>query len=142
MDFSKGAATIEQGFKGQKWTILGEPYVPLHKTPSALLMHAEFGPDSFVPAHLHETQDETLHILEGEMQFEMEGETIVAGAGTSVMLPMGIPHALFNRSGKTARALVFVSPTGKMYDYMAAIDGLSDPAEVVRLGAAHEIRFV
>ncbi|MCA1297400.1 cupin domain-containing protein [Stappia indica] len=142
MDFSKGPMTIGDGFQGQKWTILGEPYVPLHMTPSSLLMHAEFGPDSFVPTHLHETQDETLYILEGEMEFELEGKTIKAAAGTTVTLPMGIPHALHNRSGKTARALVFVSPTGKMYDYMARIDGLSDPAEVVRLGAEHEIRFV
>ncbi|MFC0216929.1 cupin domain-containing protein [Pseudochelatococcus lubricantis] len=142
MDFSKGIVAGDDSFKGQKWTILGQPYRPLHLTPSSLLMHAEFGPGSFVPTHVHETQDEILHILEGVMEFELEGRTINAGAGDTVSLPMGIAHALYNRSDALARALVVVSPTGRMYDYMIAISGLSDPAEVVRLGAEHEIQFV
>jgi len=142
MKYSKGAMTREKGFQGQKWSILGEPYVPLHMTPSSLLLDAEFGPDSFVPTHIHETQDEILYILEGEMDFDMEGGTIKAGPGTTVTLPKGIPHSLHNRSGKLVKALVVVSPTGDFYDYMTKISGLTDPAEVVRLGPEHGIRFV
>ncbi|MGV6875971.1 cupin domain-containing protein [Pseudochelatococcus sp. B33] len=142
MNFSKGIIVHGDGLNGQKWTILGQPYRPLHLAPSSLLMHAEFGPGSFVPTHIHETQDEILHILEGVMEFELEGRTIKAGAGDTVSLPMDIAHALYNRSDAVARALVVVSPSGRMYDYMIAISGLNDPAEVVRLGAEHEIRFV
>ncbi len=142
MNYSKGATAVDSGFEGQKWSILGEPYVPLHMSPSSLLMRAEFGPGSFVPTHVHDTQDEIVYILEGDMEFDTEGKTLKAGPGTSVTLPMGIPHSLHNRSGKLAKALVIVTPTGKMYDYMAKISGLADPGEVVRLGAEHEIRFV
>lgn len=142
MDFSKGITPSGDSYKNQKWTILGEPYLPLHVSDSAMLMHAEFNVDSFVPTHVHDTQDEILHILEGEMEFETEGKVIKAGVGDTVTLPMGIPHSLHNRSGALARALVVVSPVARMYDYMVAIDGLSDPAEVVRLGAEHDIRFV
>lgn len=142
MEFSKGAIASGESFKGQKWTILGQPYRPLHLAPSSLLMHAEFGQGSFVPTHIHDTQDEILHILEGVLEFELEGETIRAGVGDTVSLPKGIAHSLHNRSDALTRALVVVSPTGRMYDYMIAISGLSDPAEVVRLGAEHEIRFV
>jgi quercetin dioxygenase-like cupin family protein len=142
MSFSKGVIVRGDSFDGRKWTILGQPYRPLHLTPSALIMHAEFGPGSFVPTHVHDTQDEVLHILEGVLEFELEGRTIKAGVGDTVSLPMGIAHSLHNRSDALTRALVVVSPTGRMYDYMIAISGLSDPAEVVRLGAEHEIRFV
>lgn len=142
MDFSKGLMTADKGFRDQKWTILGQPYVPLHMTTSSLLMHAAFGPDSFVPTHVHETQDEILYMLEGKMEFELEGRTITAGPDATVTLPMGIPHSLHNRSGKLARALVVVSPTAGMHDYMARISGLTDPGEVVRLGPQYGIRFV
>lgn len=142
MTFSKGLISSGEGFRNQEWNILGEPYRPIQMTPSSFLFHAEFAPGSGVPAHLHETQDEILHILEGELQFEMEGQTIIAGMGDTVTLPMGIAHALFNRAATRAEALVVVSPTGKFHDYMAAISGLTDPAEVIRLGAEHDITFV
>ncbi len=142
MNTSNAVTTIERGANQQKWSILGEAYVPLHVTDTSLLMHARFSPGSFVPTHIHETQDEFIYILEGTMTVELDGKTLVAGPGSEVTLPMKVPHALFNRSDKPALALVFVSPTGKMYDYMKKIDGLADPAEVVRLGAEHEVRFV
>ncbi|MCC5968826.1 MAG: cupin domain-containing protein [Pararhodobacter sp.] len=142
MEFSKGLVTADKSFRDQAWNILGEPYRPIQMTPSSFMFHAEFAPGSGVPAHVHETQDEILHILEGELQFEMEGQTIIAGKGDTVTLPMGIAHALFNRATTRAEALVVVSPTGKFHDYMAAISGLTDPAEVIRLGAEHEITFV
>lgn len=142
MAFSKGITASTDSFMGRRWSILGQPYRPIHLTHSCLMMHAQFGPGSCVPAHIHETQDEVLYILEGQMQFETEGQVITAGPGDLVSLPMGIAHALHNRSDQPARALVIVAPNGRMYDYMAAIDGLDDPAEVVRLGAEHEIRFV
>nr|WP_321507483.1 cupin domain-containing protein [uncultured Celeribacter sp.] len=142
MEFSKGATFAGESFKGQKWTILGEPYLPLHVSETSMLMHAEFGPGSFVPTHVHDLQDEILYLLEGTLEFETEGKVITANTGDTVTLPRGIPHAIFNRSGALARALVVVSPTATMYDYMVAIDGLADPAEVMRLGAEHEVRFI
>ncbi len=142
MDFSKGATVSGGSYKAQTWTILGEPYRPLHVSDSAMLMHAEFNSGSMVPPHVHEDQDEILYILEGQLEFEMEGEVIKASAGDTVSLPMGVPHSLHNRSEAVARALVTVTPVSGMYDYMVAIDGLADPGEVVRLGPEHKIRFV
>lgn len=142
MDTSYGAVSLDQGFNRQKWNILGEDYVPLHMTKTSLLMHTKFSPGSFVPTHIHETQDEFIYVIAGTMEIELDGKTLKAGPGTEVTLPMKIPHALFNRSDKPVEALVFVSPTGKMYDYMRKIDGLADAGEVVRLGSEHEVRFV
>jgi quercetin dioxygenase-like cupin family protein len=142
MSFSKGLVKFGESFMDQKWSILGEPYRPIQLTPTSLIMYSEFSAGGFVPMHIHETQDEALYILEGDMEFETEGKVIKAGPGDIVCLPMAIPHALFNRSDKVVKSLVVVSPTGKFYDYMKAIDGLTDPAEVVRLGPSHEIQFV
>ncbi len=142
MEYSKGIMGFDPGFRGQKWSILGEPYVPLHMTPTSLIMHAEFGAGSFVPTHIHDEQDEIIYVLDGEMEFDMEGKTIRAGAGELATLPKGIAHSLHNRSGKSATALVTVSPTAGMYDYMMKISGLADPGQVVALGPEHGIRFV
>lgn len=142
MSFTKGLVKFGESFQDRKWSILGEPYRPIQLTPTALIMYSEFSAGGFVPTHIHDTQDETLYILEGDMEFETEGKIIKAGPGDLVTLPMGIAHSLHNRSDKVVKSLVTVSPSGRFYDYMKAIDGLSDPAEVVRLGPEHEIRFV
>lgn len=142
MNHSKGLTKLGESFMDQKWSILGEPYRPIHLSETSLIMYSEFSAGGMVPMHLHETQDEMLYILAGNMEFETEGKVIKAGPGDIVSLPMGIPHALFNRSDSVVKSLVTVSPTARFYDYMKAIDGLSDPAEVVRLGPLHEIQFV
>lgn len=142
MSFSKGLTKLGESFEARKWSILGEPYRPIQLTPTALIMYSEFSVGGFVPTHIHDTQDESLYILEGNMEFETEGKVIKAGPGDIVTLPMGIAHSLHNRSDSVVKSLVVVSPTGRFYDYMAAIDGLADPGEVVRLGPEHGIRFV
>lgn len=141
MSFSKGLTKFGESFRDQKWSILGEPYRPIQLTPTALIMYSEFSVGGFVPPHSHDDQDESLYILEGNMEFETEGKVIKAGAGDVVTLPMGIAHSLHNRSDKIVKSLVVVSPSGRFYDYMRAIDGLGDPGEVVRLGPEHGIRF-
>lgn len=142
MSFSKGLTRFGESFQDRKWSILGEPYRPIQLTPTALIMYSEFNPGGFVPPHIHVDQDESLYILEGDMEFETEGRLIKAGPGDIVTLPMGIAHSLHNRSDRIVKSLVVVSPTARFYDYMVAIDGLTDPAQVVGLGPSHGIEFV
>lgn len=142
MDTSVGAVSLEQGFKGQKWDILGQIYTPLHVTPSSFGIHALFPAGTFVPRHIHEHQDEFFHVLDGTMVFELDGREITAGPGIHLTMPMGVPHAIYNRSDRPVSALVIVSPTRVFYDYMRKIDGLTDRDQMARLAAAHEVPFV
>jgi mannose-6-phosphate isomerase-like protein (cupin superfamily) len=47
--------------------------------------------------HAHDGEDDSFYILEGELTFTVEGEEVVAGAGTFVLVPPGIEHDFANR---------------------------------------------
>jgi uncharacterized RmlC-like cupin family protein len=58
-------------------------------------------------------------------------------AGDLVRMPRGIPHGYFNKSEKPARALFWVSEA--LFD---KLHNLTDPAEVVRISADHDVHFL
>src|SRR6185437_2243655 len=129
---------------GITWNILGQIYRPKQVTEDSFAWHAEFPPDTFVPPHIHPTQDEYVLILDGELTlFDGEGDH-VATAGDLVRLPRGKPHGLFNRSGKTLTCWFWVTPKAKLYDLFVGIDAMADqnPDDVVALSAQHEVEFL
>ena len=46
------------------------------------------------------------------MTFLTDGKEIVAGAGTFVNMPPGVPHAFRNNSDRVARMIISVVPAG------------------------------
>lgn len=45
-----------------------------------------------VPEHRHENE-QVANVLEGSIRFVVDGEESVVGAGESLVLPSGVPHA-------------------------------------------------
>jgi 5-methylphenazine-1-carboxylate 1-monooxygenase len=126
------------------WNILGQIYTPKQVSEESFAWHARFPPDTFVPPHVHPTQDEYVLILDGELTlFDGEGDHL-ATAGDLVRLPRGKPHGLFNRSGKTLTCWFWVTPKAKLYDLFVGIDAMADqnPDDVVALAAQHEVEFL
>lgn len=66
-----------------------------------------FGP----PLHVHSREDEALYVLEGQIRFRQGDDEFVAGPGSWVWGPRGVPHA-FKVESERARALVIVTPGG------------------------------
>ncbi|MCW8132907.1 MAG: quercetin 2,3-dioxygenase [Planctomycetota bacterium] len=64
------------------------------------------------PPHIHGREEEGFYVLEGEIVFTVQGERIVAKAGTFANMPIGTPHAFKNESDRPARMLVTVAPAG------------------------------
>jgi quercetin dioxygenase-like cupin family protein len=139
-----GITRANEGLDGIVWNILGQTYVPKHRTEHSFSWHATFPPDTFVPPHIHPTQDEYLYILEGRLDFWLDGEETSASPGDLVRLPMAKPHGIFNKSGQTAKCLFWVSPTGKLYDLFWGIHNMAEqkPEAVVALSAQHEVEFL
>lgn len=69
-------------------------------------------PGSLVPPHVHQNKNEVSFVTEGELGFMLGGEDTTASAGTTVMRPAGIPHALWNASGAPARMVEVYTPGG------------------------------
>lgn len=63
------------------------------------------------PLHVHSREDEWFYVIEGELTLWVDGETIVAPAGSFVFGPKGIPHT-FIVSSEQARFLLVTEPAG------------------------------
>ncbi len=144
MTQSETAGVIQygQGLNGIAWDILGQTYVPMQHGESCMAWHAVFPPGTFVPPHIHPTQDEFIYILEGELELILDGRDAVARTNDLIRLMRNIPHGIFNRSQTKVSCLFWVTPTGRLWELFEKIHNVSDPAEVVRLAEQHEVHFL
>ena len=63
--------------------------------------------------HLHREHAETFYILEGAVDFYVEGEWMTAEAGATLHVPPGTPHAAIVTPGRPgARMLMIFQPSG------------------------------
>ena len=86
-----GITRANEGIQGITWNILGQTYVPKHRTEHSFSWHATFPPGTFVPPHIHPDQDEYLYILEGRLDFMLNGADEFATPGDLVRLPATNP---------------------------------------------------
>jgi len=137
-----GITRAGTGQDGTVWNILGQTYYPKQSCDNSFAFEAVSPPGTFVPPHIHPTQDEYILMMEGEWRLVLDGQTHHAKAGDLVRMPMGIMHGYFNDSSSTARAFFWVTPARRLHDLFKAIHNVPDPAEVVRLSALHEVDFL
>ncbi len=137
-----GVTPSGSSLDGVVWNILGQTYKPLQRTDSSMAWHAVLPPGTFVPPHIHPTQEELIYMLGGRFDLLLDGQPGNAVAGDLIRLPRGVPHGLFNNSQADVICLFWVAPTRMLWELFEKIDGVPDPAEVVRLAAQHEVHFL
>ncbi|MBN9120257.1 MAG: cupin domain-containing protein [Planctomycetes bacterium] len=76
------------------------------------LWEAVVPPGGGPPPHVHSREEEGFYVLEGEITFTVDGEKVVATAGTFANMPVGTPHSFKNESNKPAKMLISVAPAG------------------------------
>ena len=54
------------------------------------------------PLHTHRDEDEYSVVLEGQVGAQIGGQTVVAGPGTVLVKPRGVPHAFWNPTDQPA----------------------------------------
>jgi uncharacterized RmlC-like cupin family protein len=138
------AGVTQQGSSvdGLVWNILGQTYTPLHVTESSFSWHGLFPPGTFVPPHVHPTQDEFIYVFDGKFDLVLDGQPATATNGDLIRLPRGIPHGIFNNGQANVTCLFWVAPTRRLWDLFLAINNVPDPAEVIRLAGLHEVNFL
>lgn len=58
--------------------------------------------------HIHRSDDEAWHVLEGALRFRFLDREVEALAGTTVFVPAGVPHTY--RVSEPSRYLIFLTP--------------------------------
>ncbi|EBA06833.1 cupin domain-containing protein [Sagittula stellata] len=147
MHTGEGVTGSANGLDGTAWNVVGHIYTPKLWSDNAFIWHAVVPAETFVPPHVHPTQDEWIYMLEGELEVEFGFETgdvtiHKAGPGDTIRMPMGKAHGIFNRSGAEATCVFGVAPSRKLFELFGELDGVTDPAELVRLSALREVDFL
>jgi quercetin dioxygenase-like cupin family protein len=134
--------TPAKGLDGVAWNILGQTYYPKQESVSSFAFETLFPVGTFVPPHIHPTQDEFIYMLDGRFELMLDGQTVHATNGDLIRMPMGLPHGIFNKSDKPVKALFWVTPALSLRTLFERIHNVADPAEVVRIAAEHDVEFL
>src|ERR1044072_2513590 len=68
--------------------------------------------------HVHYSDDEAWHVLEGTLAFKCRDRDGEASAGATVFVPAGVPHSYYEANGPT-RYLIILTP--RLRDLISAL---------------------
>lgn len=98
-----------------------------------------------IPMHIHTNEDEVFRILEGEMEFTVEGTKSLLRAGDTIFLPRQVPHSFKVVGTQNARAIITIVPSG-IEDMFLQLNqlpqGPPDMAKVLEICASFGITFL
>ena len=77
--------------------------------------------------HVHRSDDEAWHVLDGSLRFRFADREVDAPAGTTVFVPAGVPHT-YRVTAEPSRYLIFL--TRRLDRLIARLHSLSDPSEL------------
>jgi mannose-6-phosphate isomerase-like protein (cupin superfamily) len=72
----------------------------------------EIAPGRELEQHVHDEEDDSFYILEGEMTFLFGDESAAAPPGTFVLAPPGVVHGFRNDGKEPVRMLNIHAPAG------------------------------
>jgi quercetin dioxygenase-like cupin family protein len=85
------------------------------------------------PQHVHGREDETLFVIDGTVEYTVDGRVGTVGAGEAAFLPKGLAHR-FEVTSEEAHFLVIITPGG-FEEFFAEV---SPPAAAARVPDAHD----
>lgn len=97
------------------------------------------------PLHVHDGEDEAIHVLDGEVAFWLDGHCRTLTAGHGIFLPRGVPHTFRVVGPADARLLGLVTPGGFEGFFAEAARqqvGPHDPAALHAFADAWRLRFL
>ena len=103
---------------------LNERIVVKIERPEISVNEVNVGPDFEGPGpHFHKEHVDAFYVLEGQLEFIVGTETLLAGPGTSIAVPPGIVHGFTNAGPGRAHYLNIHAPDGGFIEYLRRITG-------------------
>lgn len=108
--------TIVQPGKGSTYLVLGDFYTFLDTGEDTGgkygLVEMVLQPQSFTPPHNHAEADEAHYIVEGEVEYQLDDQTIIATPGMYLHFHKHQNHAFKNIGSTPAKILGWLTPSG------------------------------
>lgn len=103
-------------------------------------------PGAGAPPHVHEQDDETFFVIDGDFEFLCGDQVHRGSAGTSVFLPRHIPHTFRNVGDAAGRILATATPAGHEF-FFEDIDDLTrrgafTPDAAIAVCRRHKIELI
>jgi len=141
-------AVIRRAGQAEAVSLAGLPLVFLvtgERTKHTSMFHWTVAPGFSTGLHVHEIQEETFYVLEGECAWQIGEEHVKAGPGTYAFIPPGVPHNIGNAGGSPASMLMTVSPPGHehYFEELAKLVGAArhpDPNHIAELRSRYDTR--
>jgi quercetin dioxygenase-like cupin family protein len=98
------------------------------------------------PPHVHQREDEGFYVLEGDVEFLVEGRWVRVPAGSGLFGKRGVPHTFRNAGTAPSRVLATIYPAG-FERFFVEVDRLSAsgppaPEQLVALGKRYGLEFL
>lgn len=61
------------------------------------------------PLHVHHQDDEAWYVVEGALRFRLAERELIAPAGTTVLIPAGVPHTFGNAGPEPSRYVIVMT---------------------------------
>lgn len=135
--------------QGRQMTIVGDSHTVRvccgDSNGEIVVIEQNNPPGIGVPMHTHQHEDETFHVLAGQMQFSTPEKTFVAGPGSTVFLPRKLPHAWLTVGDAPVKTLLIITPGRNMepmFDELAQLPpGPPDFAVISKICERYGITF-
>lgn len=80
-----------------------------------LATHVWFDPHSAAPVHVH-AEEQLVIVIEGEIEYELEGERTTVGAGASILIPPSVAHGARTMGSACYEIDVFSPPRASLLE--------------------------
>lgn len=135
-NINRNGLVLQPG-QGTSYWVLGDLYtfktVSKDTNGTYALMEMVVYPQTGSPLHIHSREDESFLIQSGEVEFQINGETLIATPGTFIYSPRGQHHLFTNQSNQPATVLCWITPAGLEQFFMeigTPADDLTTPPPV------------
>lgn len=76
-------------------------------------------PNGFIPNHYHKWEDQTFHIIEGELEIIVGNEHLRINVGDTIHCPRGIAHYMKNIGKENAKIISYIFPGDWAEDFFS-----------------------
>jgi quercetin dioxygenase-like cupin family protein len=136
---------------GRQFNVLGGDQITIKATGAetdqqATVLETIVPPRGGPPRHKHANESETFYIVEGDFEFEMDGQRVQASTGDFLVAPRGVPHQFKNVGNEPGKLLIVCQPAG-FEGFVEAfaqipVDQPPDPAKMAEIGTRFGIEFL
>ncbi len=141
-------AFVTSRASGESLTVMGADVTflcPADRTAKAWSLMEVMLPLHAGPPPHHHPWDEAYYVIEGEVQFSINGQERRVGPGEFVYAPGGTVHGFVGSSENPARVLIFDAPAHTEAFFREVDDQVKGPEDMEKvpgIGTRHQIHFL